>query len=167
MKILLRAYPNQKWNEEKFKETPKKSSQWRLCKIIKEILPPNVYIFEEYAHPFLRFATGGAIVFDIYISSLNLVLEYQGIQHYYDHFMFGEATALRQKDDERLQACKLAGITLIRVPYWWQRDKESIVAILNQHRPDVAPCELGSEVTPFLYGPKTSQAQLIVHKYQP
>jgi len=36
----------------------------------------------------------------------------------------------------------------LEVPYWWQRDKESVVAIIHRARPDIVPHAL---VTPFQY----------------
>jgi len=79
------------------------------------------------------------MVFDIFIPALNLVFEYHGIQHYQDHYMFGESKSYRARDNERDAACASFGITFIEIPYWWQRDKESIVTMLHKHRPDCMP----------------------------
>jgi hypothetical protein len=57
---------------------------------------------------------------DVYLPSLSLAFEYQGIQHYEDKFYFGTASReYSQRDKEKRAACKEIGITLIEVPYWW------------------------------------------------
>jgi len=81
--------------------------------------------------------TGTPVIFDIFIPSLKLAFEYQGQQHYHNHKVFGEVTPITQRDDSRRQACASLGMTLLEVPYWWQRDKESILALIKQYRPDM------------------------------
>jgi len=124
--FLSKSYPHHKWDREKFSNRQKKSSQWILYKIIKEVLPSDIEVIEDYTHPFLVFETGCVITFDIYISSLNVAIEYNGYQHYHDHVMFGDALSNKKRDNERRTACKSSGISLIEVPYWWQRDKANI-----------------------------------------
>jgi hypothetical protein len=43
-----------------------------------------------------------------------------------------------QRDLEKKMLCQKEGITLIDVPYWWQSDKESLVATIAKYRPDVS-----------------------------
>ena len=57
---------------------------------------------------------------DIYIPSLNVGIEYQGIQHYESIDFFGgeEAFAYRQKLDARKkELCKVNGLRLVAWPY--------------------------------------------------
>jgi len=63
------------------------------------------------------------MIFDIYVDGMNLALEYQGYQHYYDHYMFGDANQRKERDVERQKACKSLGMECIGIPYWWQHDK--------------------------------------------
>jgi len=148
LKLLSEAYPAHRWKQDKFLNKQKKSSQWYLCKIVKDIVPPNIEVIEEYVHPYLKFDTGSFIVFDLYVSSMNLVFEYHGIQHYYHHHTFGNLFDQHKRDQQRRQACYSQGITYIDVPYWWKFDKESIVATLNKSRPDIVS---SPEVIPFEY----------------
>jgi len=67
---------------------------------------------------------------------LNLAFEYQGQQHYQDTAMFGQVLVYKNRDQEKHQACKSTGITLLEVPYWWKRDKESVLEIIKKYRPD-------------------------------
>jgi len=105
--------------------------------MIKEILPGNVEIVEEYIYPLKKSRTGCPMIFDIYVPSLNLVFEYQGYQHYFDHVMFGIVKARKERDNERFRACASLGLALVEVPYWWHRDKDSLYVILHKHRPDI------------------------------
>ncbi len=60
------------------------------------------------------------IELDLFLPSLSLAFEYQGIQHYQDFFYFGtNARNLEEKDHNKRAACEQANITLIAVPYWW------------------------------------------------
>jgi len=90
------------------------------------------------------------MIFDIFVSSFNLVFEYQGFQHYHHHIMFGDAKYGKERGEERLLACKTLEITIIAVPYWWQRDKESVAIILHNFRPDLVT-DSPQGVVPFSY----------------
>jgi len=88
------------------------------------------------------------MTFDVYIPSLNIIIEYHGYQHYYDHYMFGDVKPYKEQDKKRRAACVYHNISYLEVPYWWQHDKESVMAIIHQVRPDIVPQSL---VTPFHY----------------
>jgi len=137
LKVLSSAYPNHPWDQAKFNLKIRKSSQWLLYKIIKQVLPSDIELIEEYVHPVMKFRSGSPMVFDIYIAAFNLAFEYNGYQHYYDHYLFGNVNSHKLRDTERHNACKSKGITLIEVPYWWHCDKESVVSLLYKIRPDI------------------------------
>jgi len=114
-----------------------------LYKTIKEVLPSNISIFEDFSHPSLSFSVSGrAMQLDIFVPELNLALEYHGTQHYFDHKLFGKASDYSQRDQEKRKACRLSCIALIEVPYWWERDKATIEILLHSHRPDIVLHEL-------------------------
>jgi len=50
--------------------------------------------------------------------------------------MFGEVELHKYRDNEKQEACKCLGLTLLEIPYWWKRDLESIIEMLHKHRPD-------------------------------
>jgi len=148
IKLLPQVYPNHNWIAEKFSRKQKKSSQWWLFKTLQEILP-GTDIIEEFHLPSMSIIqTGYLMTFDVCIPSLNMVFEYHGIQHYYDHCMFGDVKSRRERDKQRRATCMYHNLTYLEVPYWWQHDKESIVAVIHQARPDAVPHAL---VTPFQY----------------
>jgi hypothetical protein len=74
---------------------------------------------------------------DIYIPSLSLAFEYHGKHHFEDVFYFGQYNQYKTRDEEKVAACKASGITLIVVPYWWDKTRQSLAATLYKVRPDI------------------------------
>jgi len=37
------------------------------------------------------------------------------------------------RDQEKQKACLQSGITLIQIPYWWDRSKLSLQSTISQH----------------------------------
>jgi len=66
--------------------------------------------------------------------------------------MFGNVGLHKERDKQRRVACCYHSITYFEIPYWWQRDKESLITIIHQVRPDIAPRVTG---TPFHFQLKT------------
>jgi len=64
-----------------------------------------------------------------------LAFEYQGEQHYSDSFSMGAQWKYVQRDQEKRIVCEQNGITLIEVPYWWDFQKESLMATIYQTNP--------------------------------
>lgn len=74
---------------------------------------------------------------DVYIPEKRLAFEYHGEQHYYDIYALGNAWSQRERDSEKRRACSEKGITLIEIPFWWDRDKSSLVATIHERRADL------------------------------
>jgi len=82
------------------------------------------------------------------------------INIFFDHTMFGDVNLQKERDNERQAACNYLDITYIEVPYWWQHDKESILAIIHKYREDIVPEAV--DVIPFEYSSrKISQLALM------
>jgi len=90
----------------------------------------------------MKFTTGNLMVLDIYVPTFNLAFEYQGHHHYHDSKLFGGCMSHQQRDYEKHHLSGSHGITLIEVPYWWQRDKDSLATTLHKYRPDISSLEL-------------------------
>jgi len=76
----------------------------------------------NFKHPELVYLeTQVNMEFDVYLISLSVAFEYQGEQHYQNHFIFGSPEKQRERDQEKRRACEAANITLIEIPYWWER----------------------------------------------
>lgn len=75
---------------------------------------------------------------DIFIPRLSLAFEYQGEQHYHQALLGVNDPAHRKRLDlEKLLACERLGITLIEIPYWWDRSVESLQMTIKRIRPDL------------------------------
>lgn len=111
-----------------------------LCKssrgenVILKILNDNNITFLRQK-PFVNdniFAQRKHFVVDFYIQESNVIIEYNGIQHYEPIGRFGgkESFIQQQERDMALrQYCKEHKIKLIEIPYW---DYDNIETILNK-----------------------------------
>ena len=80
--------------------------------------------------------------FDYYLPEYNILIEYQGQQHYYSSEFFGgeKKFQLQQKyDNLKREYCKNNGYNLIEIPYWDyekldEKYIENILKINNQQK---------------------------------
>jgi hypothetical protein len=84
---------------------------------------------------------------DIFIPSLALAIEYQGVQHYKETFLLGDPKVAASRDKEKKKLCERYGITLLEIPYTWDRTRESILSALVQRRPDLQQSLLAPYIT--------------------
>ena len=76
---------------------------------------------------------GGLLSYDFYLSNYNILIEYQGRQHYEPVDMFGgeEQFVIQQEHDKRKREyAKSHNINLLEIPYW---DFENIETILESY----------------------------------
>lgn len=74
-----------------------------------------------------------ALPFDFYIPSINVAVEYQGLQHYEPVEHFGGETSFQQRkryDDIKANYCREQGICLIAIPYLEYENIENILSEL-------------------------------------
>lgn len=76
--------------------------------------------------------SGKCIELDLYIPSLSVAFEVQGIQHYEDTEYMKMERAL---DFEKKELCRNAGIHLIPVPYTWDKREETLLATVKKQYP--------------------------------
>lgn len=43
----------------------------------------------------------------------------------------------QESDNLKINSCKQKGITLVQIPYWWDRKLQSLAATINFLRPDL------------------------------
>eukprot|EP01125_Pyxidicula_operculata_P001181 TRINITY_DN1112_c0_g1_i1.p1 TRINITY_DN1112_c0_g1~~TRINITY_DN1112_c0_g1_i1.p1 ORF type:complete len:295 (+),score=42.60 TRINITY_DN1112_c0_g1_i1:782-1666(+) len=132
--ILNKVYPDHPWNINNLNnKTKKRTEQWRLYQVVRRLFPYNTEIVEEYRHPTIKFQSGSRVTFDIYLPEYNIAFEYQGIQHYEDTKFFGDSKTRIARDNEKLKLCQSVDISLIEVPYWWDKSeawlKQQILSI--------------------------------------
>jgi hypothetical protein len=79
---------------------------------------------------------------------LSLALEYQGQTHYYSTHIFGQASNRQRADNIKREFAAKLGITLISIPFWWDKSLTSLAATIYSHRPDLSLDGLTSGVVP-------------------
>jgi hypothetical protein len=148
--LLNIAFPDRKWNNEQLWRRPFRPGQRWLKVILSELFPNigtdncsinklmTVEIYEDYIHPELVFRNSGRpMQLDIFIPSLSLAFEYQGIHHFKEVFYWGKSLPYYKENDKEKRAACGEKITLIEVPYWWDNTKESVAATIHAKRPDL------------------------------
>ena len=67
---------------------------------------------------------------DFFIPSRNIVIEYNGIQHYKEVGFFGGDKVFEKQQERDMalrQYCKEHGIKLIEIPYWENNNIENVL----------------------------------------
>jgi hypothetical protein len=141
--LLLHLYPEFPWQ---FKDRAGdnlqgKKSQNLLAHYVEKLLPPSTRVYTNYKEDTFKYETTGKWVeLDVYVPSFKLAFEYQGEHHYEDaHTVFGNMEDFQARDEEKDSLCQSAGITLIRIPFWWDHELASLAATVHYHRPDIVP----------------------------
>ncbi len=97
---------------------------------------------------------------DIFLPLEKLAFEYQGEHHYGNVYGAGMGNygEMKQRDEEKIEACSEAGITLVEVPYWWDKQPSSLAASIYQLRKDlVLKCKVDEKPIPLMpYGGHSS-----------
>ena len=78
---------------------------------------------------------GGLLRFDFYLPDYNLLIEYQGKQHYTQYYRFGgeeEYNKRIEHDRRKREYCKENNIDLLEIPYWKYNQIEEIFNKIKQ-----------------------------------
>ena len=95
-------------------------------------------IQENYYHPELqRSRIGRSMELDIFLPKERLAFEYQGEHHYRDLYSIGSGWNQKERDEEKKTLCRGRQITLIEIPYWWDKQISSLAATIQKERPDL------------------------------
>lgn len=136
LKNLLEKYFVQ--DSVNIRPSPSKA-QIYLFKLIQELFP-KMEVFLDHTYHGLRHQQSQRLVeLDVFIPRYFLAFEYQGEQHYHHHYLYGTTSDQQKRDQDKRDACKEIGITLIEIPYWWDRKKDSLIATIHEYRPDLIP----------------------------
>jgi len=68
-----------------------------------------------------------------YLPSLNLAFEYQNSELEPD----SKAEEIFDREEKKKNPARQKGVTLIRVPFWWDTKQESLVATIKEARPEL------------------------------
>lgn len=108
--------------------TPSRGEEF-LAHILKQA---NIFFIQEKTFPDLR---KNLLRFDFYIPKMNLLIEWDGLQHFeqVEFFQKTKKEFLRGKENDRKKNayCLAKGIKLIRIPYWEQDNIKTFADILN------------------------------------
>ena len=96
--------------------------------IIREILSKNLIIFEEQKK-FEDCKNIRCLPFDFYIQSKNILIEFQGIQHFFQTKNRSRVEYVQKNDSIKKEWCKKNNIELIEISYL---DKCNIEKILKE-----------------------------------
>eukprot|EP01114_Cavostelium_apophysatum_P023042 TRINITY_DN8558_c0_g1_i1.p1 TRINITY_DN8558_c0_g1~~TRINITY_DN8558_c0_g1_i1.p1 ORF type:complete len:373 (-),score=66.08 TRINITY_DN8558_c0_g1_i1:152-1270(-) len=137
--MISKFYPDRDWSKYLLHNHRKANKvQSKLFRSVKNIFASQGDVFLTYVHPDLRYPESHrAMELDVYIPSLRLAFEYQGIQHYQKQPFLGTEEKDLKRDSVKRKACDGLGITLIEIPYWWDQKKESLMATIKKHRSDL------------------------------
>jgi hypothetical protein len=72
----------------------------------------------------------------ILLPHLSLAFEYQGEHHYFSSY-FGSLATYQRRDQAKLKFTSKFGITLIPIPFWWDRTSDSLLSTIKLYRPDI------------------------------
>jgi len=110
--------------------------QDRIFNFLRSHFGDNIEIYSD-------FVLEHNIEVDILIPSFELAIEYQGGQHYEEKRYFTEFQQRKRKDAMKRKYFEKHNITLIEIPYWWNGEKDSLIATIHKHRPDIfEPCNI-------------------------
>lgn len=103
------------------------TSEELVYKIIKKHYKgPVIY---QYRPAFLKNPDGGQLSYDVFISELNVAVEYQGKQHFEPVEFFGGAKAFESvqlRDKLKAQLSRENGVKLVYINYWEEITPELI-----------------------------------------
>jgi hypothetical protein len=76
------------------------------------------------------------LILKIFLPHLSLALEYQGEQHYTTTY-FGSLPSYQRRDQLKRKFAAQLGLTLIPIPFWWDKSSSSLTSTLHYYRPDL------------------------------
>jgi hypothetical protein len=85
----------------------------------------------------------------IFLPHLSLTLEYQGDQHYLSNKRLGNSAVYQRRDQAKRTFASQFGLTLISIPFWWDRSLSSLAATIQYYRPDITIQEKNVPPIPF------------------
>uniref|UniRef100_A0A7S1KUL5 Uncharacterized protein n=1 Tax=Percolomonas cosmopolitus TaxID=63605 RepID=A0A7S1KUL5_9EUKA len=148
IKFLKVVHPEVDWNKKMFAASTKSNQRW-VHRAVEDIFP-SLTIVEEKQMELV--AHGGKSLFeaDVFVEELQMAFEYQGEQHYHDiKAFFAPIEGQLRRDQLKSDAFAQHGITLIHVPYWWDKSVDSLKASINRLRPDLIEKPLNVEPIPL------------------
>jgi len=132
LQALREIYPDHFWKDLPHFRFNKGSSkaQVALQNTIVNLLP-ETQMLVNFRHPELN-----RLEYDIFLPQLSLAFEYQGETHYHPT-IFGSYLQTIKNDNKKVQISNKIGVTLIPIPYWWNKSIPFLINQLRKYRPDI------------------------------
>jgi len=139
--VLSKRYPNVEWDTEAFfGRGYRRANQRWLATMLSDLFQSDNFMV-DYTHPELKFQL------DVFFPDLHLAFEYQGAQHYESIDVYGgDLSDQAARDEVKAAQCLSRGITLIHVPFWWNKQRSALLATLLAERPDLFTSHLSAFV---------------------
>ena len=105
-------------------------SEEMVYKIIRRYYGKKYAVIYQHRPFFLRSPKGGQMSYDVFISVLNIAVEYQGKQHFEPVDFFGgeeSFKALKERDAEKMRLSTENGIKLVYINYWDEISPQLII----------------------------------------
>jgi len=80
------------------------------------------------------FNSDRVLEFDAVVRSCGVVLELQGVHHFFDVITLGESSTHIARDVEKAVACARRNLSVIEVPQWWDGHPHSLVKTIERLR---------------------------------
>ena len=132
--VLSRVYPNVQWDKSKIIRKDKRAKQRWLCLLVKKLFPDNEVIEEYIIH---EKESMRLIEIDIFVPKYQIGFEYQGEHHYKEIPAFGSMEMYKRRDIEKSNICLAKGITLVKVPYVWNEQLDSLEEYIDVAHPSL------------------------------
>jgi len=151
IKLLRAIYPDHNWRLWKFsaptivtkdKRIIASKAQYLLYQFFQKLIPTYKVEFNSKYSDFNiinndKLGYKKFIEFDIFIPVLSLAIEYNGEGHYKSIPIYGDFEKVQKRDIFKNSICKRDGITLIVVPYYWDKTIDSVAQAIRHARPDI------------------------------
>lgn len=123
----------------KFEETENRWKSEELVFNLTKKLFKDYHVIYQHRPYFLKSKKGGQLSYDVFISNINVAIEYQGKQHFEPVDFFGGKESFedtKRRDKEKLKISVANGVNLIYVNYWEEISDELIKNRVNLVTPD-------------------------------
>lgn len=106
----------------------------RVLKLTSKLYKDYIVISQHRPY-FLKSSFGGQMSYDVYISQLNIAIEYQGVQHFQPVEIFGGAESFEKqkiRDKEKKKLSEENGVRLIYINYDEEVTEQLIKSRINE-----------------------------------
>jgi len=137
LKALQKLHPEHNWTIPRT-NNPRGTSkgQHLLHKIVQKTFPDQFVLYNMNFRDYDRHEKP-PIKLDIVIPDLSIAIEYHAIHHFEKTEIFGDILKQQQRDSNKQQICNNFGLSIVVIPYWWEKTEADLMQRIRQVRPDI------------------------------